>query len=113
MKKYIKMIDQYYNEDNTILILDDEFNQNLTNVKFPTSLQSITFGYCFNQGLTNVKCPLKKQVFLEAPSRKGVRCPDSLKKIKFADKYCNLTINSLPIGIKEIEFDIPVLNNRL
>jgi len=41
---------------------------------------------------------------LEAPSRKGVRCPDSLNKIKFTYEYNKPTINTLPIGINEVEF---------
>jgi len=55
-------------------------------VRCPDSLQSITFGYEFNQDLSNVKFPY------------------SLNKIIFWYGYHQQTINSLPIGIKELEF---------
>jgi len=80
------MFKQYYNKELTELKLPIDFNKNLTNVKLPDSLQSITFGNDFNQDLTNVKLP------------------DSLNKIKFSYGYNQQTINTLPVGIKEIKF---------
>ncbi len=51
------MIHQYYNKELTKLTLPNDFNQDLSNVKLPDSLQSIIFASCFDQDLTNVKFP--------------------------------------------------------
>ena len=82
----LKMLEEYYNKDKTILTLPDNFNESLDNVIFPDTLQSITFGYWFDQPLNNVKFP------------------GSLIKINFSSRYENMTINSIPFSIIELKF---------
>ena len=81
----------FYHVDNTQLIFDERFNKPIDDIKFPDSIQSITFGGLFDQLLDQVKFPdsLQTITFGDCFNQPldQVKFPNSLQTITFGSNF--------------------------
>ncbi|AYV80062.1 MAG: hypothetical protein Gaeavirus7_19 [Gaeavirus sp.] len=124
-------IDEYYQDNDTILsfpddynesldnviiapttitiFFNDDFNHSLDNVKLPNSIKQIYFGFCFNQPLNNVTMPSNLQSlsfgFMYAQSLDKIIFPPTLNHISF-NGTIQQSINNLPSTITELSFHV-------
>ncbi|CAK9059862.1 Putative F-box and FNIP repeat-containing protein L60 [Durusdinium trenchii] len=91
------------------LVFDDEFDQSLEGVTFPSSLQTLTFAYSFNESLKGVALP-SSLLSLTFGSRfnqslEGVTLPSSLQTLTFGDRFNkSLADVTLPSSLQSLTF---------
>jgi len=90
-------ITKFYNKDNKELLVSNNFNESIENIKLPNSMESIFFGYKFNQPIENDRDKLNLSL--------SVKWPESLERIKFGINF-NQPIEKVkwPDSLKTIQF---------
>ncbi|AYV79907.1 MAG: hypothetical protein Gaeavirus1_44 [Gaeavirus sp.] len=97
-------IEQFYNDDNTVLSFSNMFNQSLRDAIFPDTLHTIIFGKFYSQSLSNVIFPasLKTIIYNDykiKTSDEGYMC--------YMEYHCRLSLDkiTLSMNLNAIDFD--------
>ena len=92
-----------YYPKNDWLVFDDDFNDQITNVVFPTGIQKIRFGWHFNQEIRNLPNSLTHLIFGFYFNQEIRNLPNSLTHLTFGHDF-NQKMHNLPNSLTHLTF---------